>query len=401
MHHVAVELTTPEAVAVEVRPVAGPSSPHAITVDASWCGDDAETPPVVPVHRGSSLPTRSSTSAAAVAAGDAESSMPPPVRRSHTYTHAMRDKQRAILTQEWKATPRARFERFLASRAVVQVSAGIFRELTTSARETYRCQICLMNQEFEEGVTLPCGHTFCADCLLMFATSKINEAIVDFTCPHVDDREEGAAAAAGDAEPRPQGSESCQQPIDEACLRDLLDAPPELLAKAARFRAMQDKHFRECPRCAHPNTDGPSSFFSGGNRLTCGACGHAYCFEHGDAHPGRSCRQYEYAQRVAERATAAAISQHYRKCPKPDCGMPIEKNGGCNHMTCYHCHTEFCWLCGERIPPGGVGWHYSPTNVFGCGGLHMEGGFREGTSTSARMRMIMRWRRLARARACT
>ena len=95
MHHVAVELTTPEAVAVEVRPVAGPSSPHAITVDASWCGDDAETPPVVPVHRGSSLPTRSSTSAAAVAAGDAESSMPPPVRRSHTYTHAMRDKQRA------------------------------------------------------------------------------------------------------------------------------------------------------------------------------------------------------------------------------------------------------------------------------------------------------------------
>jgi len=29
----------------------------------------------------------------------------------------------------------------------------------------------------------------------------------------------------------------------------------------------------------------------------------------------------------------------------PTCRSPIEKNGGCMHMTCSRCYYEFCWLC--------------------------------------------------------
>ena len=32
-----------------------------------------------------------------------------------------------------------------------------------------------------------------------------------------------------------------------------------------------------------------------------------------------------------------------KRCPA--CRYPIEKNGGCPHMTCSRCRAEFCWLC--------------------------------------------------------
>lgn len=37
------------------------------------------------------------------------------------------------------------------------------------------------------------------------------------------------------------------------------------------------------------------------------------------------------------------LESHTKDCPK--CSTLIEKNGGCNHMTCRKCHWEFCWVC--------------------------------------------------------
>lgn len=37
------------------------------------------------------------------------------------------------------------------------------------------------------------------------------------------------------------------------------------------------------------------------------------------------------------------ICSKTRKCP--NCLKDIEKNGGCNHMTCKLCSHQFCWLC--------------------------------------------------------
>ena len=37
------------------------------------------------------------------------------------------------------------------------------------------------------------------------------------------------------------------------------------------------------------------------------------------------------------------LEKYAKKCPK--CSAAIEKNQGCNHMTCTICKTHFCWIC--------------------------------------------------------
>jgi ariadne-1 len=45
------------------------------------------------------------------------------------------------------------------------------------------------------------------------------------------------------------------------------------------------------------------------------------------------------------------IAENTKPCPR--CHLRIEKNGGCNHMTCHTqtgggCRYEFCWICGHE-----------------------------------------------------
>jgi ariadne-1 len=44
--------------------------------------------------------------------------------------------------------------------------------------------------------------------------------------------------------------------------------------------------------------------------------------------------------------------------PCPKCGVRIEKNGQCVHMTCRHCKHDFCWLC-KADWRGHAGSYYS------------------------------------------
>ena len=48
-------------------------------------------------------------------------------------------------------------------------------------------------------------------------------------------------------------------------------------------------------------------------------------------------------------------------CPK--CKTKVEKASGCNHMTCYLCNFQWCWICGATYYDG----HYNPLNPLGCG----------------------------------
>ena len=87
----------------------------------------------------------------------------------------------------------------------------------------------------------------------------------------------------------------------------------------------------------------------------CTSCNFAYCVIHEcEWHRGETCEQYDVrmalSKRLAEhveeeQASERTIKETTKKCPGEGCGASIEKNEGCDHMTCKACSWEFCWLC--------------------------------------------------------
>ncbi|XP_066552570.1 E3 ubiquitin-protein ligase parkin isoform X1 [Amia ocellicauda] len=59
-----------------------------------------------------------------------------------------------------------------------------------------------------------------------------------------------------------------------------------------------------------------------------------------------------------ERATRETIQNTTRPCPR--CRAPVEKSGGCMHMTCpqAQCRFEWCWLCGVEWNRECMGDHW-------------------------------------------
>lgn len=46
---------------------------------------------------------------------------------------------------------------------------------------------------------------------------------------------------------------------------------------------------------------------------------------------------------IRDQETKEWLKSNSRLCPS--CSAPITKNGGCNHMQCFHCKAKFCWAC--------------------------------------------------------
>ena len=77
-----------------------------------------------------------------------------------------------------------------------------------------------------------------------------------------------------------------------------------------------------------------------------GGCGAAFCVRCGEeAHQPAGCPALaEWAEKCQnESETANWILANTKRCPK--CQTRIEKNQGCNHMSCSQCKYEFCWMC--------------------------------------------------------
>ena len=222
-----------------------------------------------------------------------------------------------------------------AEAGVVVAGAATVTTTTTSTTTTasqggemlFTCQICfddglLVDDERNFGC-VHCGMRFCNHCMEGHINARISERdVFPIQCLSYD----------------------CPGQIPHNTAKIFIE--DEAKQKLERWRRLEeDPSVRECPSCC--------ALVSGGSSkspdLICPnpACAVTdFCYFHGAAHIGRSCKKsmkppgVPIMERLRVRLWQA---RHTRKCPK--CHARIQKNGGCNHMTC-RCGHEICWVCG-------------------------------------------------------
>merc|ERR1711953_235837 len=131
-------------------------------------------------------------------------------------------------------------------------------------------------------------------------------------------------------------------------------AMPDAFAKfkdaMMRYSLKRVENYRTCPN-ADCSAGSVLDSCCKSDKVTCASCNWSFCPKCNDVpHEGMTCDEFQQ-KRHEERWGKAKdyMTNETKQCPY--CLVWIEKNGGCNHMTCHHCRGEFCWLCfGEWKP---------------------------------------------------
>lgn len=199
------------------------------------------------------------------------------------------------------------------------------------------CAVCLSPVDADM-LQLDCGHIYCRGCLVQWFSLQINENKLDLVCT------------------------ACMLPVERWILEAVL--PPEVMEKYDRFDLQRtlEREFNlfNCPNAACRNIVAAPD---GAKCIQCPECKKEYCMEcKVEWHRGINCAKYK--EWAAENKDADALTLVFlqrgggKQCPK--CRVWIEKNQGCDHMTCRKCKYQFWWSTLEPYPHGRSGWEPNP-----------------------------------------
>eukprot|EP00668_Euglena_longa_P004748 GGOE01005546.1.p1 GENE.GGOE01005546.1~~GGOE01005546.1.p1 ORF type:complete len:630 (+),score=206.80 GGOE01005546.1:54-1892(+) len=199
------------------------------------------------------------------------------------------------------------------------------------------CQICFDECPRSNTLALNCLHWFCRDCWMQYLSGKVDDgpSCVQTHCP----------------------APKCWQAVDELLFQELL--PQDTLARYQKFLLRSfvedNPNIRWCPS---PHCNKAVLCRDPKRLLVQCLCSHRFCFVCGEeAHAPVKCEQLRL-WRVKEKGegdNSKWIFANTKACPQ--CQSPIQKNDGCNHMTCSKCKGEFCWICLGEWSKHGSSWY--------------------------------------------
>ncbi|KAI9779005.1 MAG: hypothetical protein M1816_003782 [Peltula sp. TS41687] len=274
----------------------------------------------------------------------------------------------AILLRHYRWNKERLIEHYMDHPEDVIEKAGLGNAMVEGVKTEvvpgFMCEICFEDDADLKTYAMRCGHRYCVGCYQHYLAQKI--------------RGEGEAA-------RIQcPKEGCHCIVDSKSLELLVTEELKGRYRILLTRTyIDDKdHMKWCPapECEFA-VDCPISKWQLDKivpTVMC-QCGHSFCFgcTLNDHRPCPCALVKKWLKKCEDDSeTSNWISANTKECPK--CHSTIEKNGGCNHMTCRKCKYEFCWMC------MGV-WSEHGTSWFNCSRYDSKSG-EQGRDAQAKSR---------------
>ncbi|GAA5842304.1 hypothetical protein JCM5353_000962 [Sporobolomyces roseus] len=252
----------------------------------------------------------------------------------------------AVLLRHFNWKKEKLIEAYMEDAEVTLAKAGIHEGGSQPRLKRVRgftCEVCY-DDETKETLALNCDHRFCKECYSHYIQSKV-----------VDEGESRRIQCMG---------KNCNVIVDEKTVELLVN--PDILT---RYRTLLNRTYVDdntsMTWCPAPNCEYAIQCSVPQRSLdvvlptvSC-VCGHVFCFGcglDGDHRPCCCPVVRKWVKKCKDDSeTSNWISANTKECTK--CHSTIEKNGGCNHMTCKKCHWEFCWVCMGPWSEHGTAWY--------------------------------------------
>ena len=209
--------------------------------------------------------------------------------------------------------------------------------------ESFMCNIC--QEETVKFIKLDCPHKFCQKCLRQYINLKLKEnqfSLQNLICP----------------------AENCKKLMTFKLIQKIL-MKKEFEGVDCKLLAFNPENFlkknEKIVKCPKGNCD---FFFIMRKReknlkqYHCPKCRKDFCVNGcPELHQGYTCEQYQrLISEEGKEFMGVVQDKKIKQCEK--CGVWIEKNKGCNHITC-KCSHQFCYICGNK-------WKTCPCPQFGA-----------------------------------
>ena len=188
-----------------------------------------------------------------------------------------------------------------------------------------RCLVCddELNEKEKENNFIECHHALCSECYYNYLKENIEtNNVINIKCP----------------------INECEKILYNNFIEKMLINDIPLLDKYKKFVNRRQLILNpDIQLCPFPDCESYAK--KGKNKyVACIHNNHKFCLKClKEWHGNKSCK---YSNVLDDKFEHWRNPNKVKKCPK--CKYFIEKNDGCNHITCFNCQYEFCWLCLDK-----------------------------------------------------